>query len=238
MQAMSPQLIKFTYTFIFKNGEMQNIDIFLKPDTLELVREPYVDLPDWTKLEFHKCPNCTLTKEEHLYCPVAASLVDIIDYFKNLVSFEKAEVRVEAKERTYLQLIDLQKGVSSIMGIFTVTCGCPVLSTLRPMVRFHLPFASLEETMYRWISMYLVRQFFRKKKGQKPDWDLQELTTDLDQIHQVNTTLMKRIKSQRAKDTHINALIILDIFAEFIAQSFIRDNLSKIEYLFEEKIKE
>ncbi len=231
------QPLQFTYTFIFGNGETQSIHITLKPDTLELIREPHEELPEWTKLEFCKCPNCTLKKEDHPYCPVAASLVDIIDYFKNLVSFEKAEVRVEAKERTYIQRIDLQKGVSSMMGIFTVSCGCPILSTLRPMVRFHLPFASLEETMYRWISMYLVRQFFRKKNGCEPDWELKELTGDLEQIHTVNTTLLKRIKNQRAKDTHINALIILDIFAEFIAQSFIRDNLSKIEYLFEDTIK-
>lgn len=232
------QPLSFTYTFIFSNGDTQSIDITLKPDTLELIREPYENLPEWTQLDFHKCPNCTLDKEEYPYCPVAASLVDIIDYFKHLVSFEKAEVRVEARERTYLQRIDLQKGVSSMMGIFTVTCGCPILSTLRPMVRFHLPFASLEETMYRWISMYLVRQFFRQKKGCTPDWGLKELTQDLEQIHKVNSSLLKRIKSQRAKDTHINALIILDIFAEFIAQSFIRDNLSKIEYLFEDTIKD
>ena len=34
--------------------------------------------------------------------------------------------------------------------------GCPVLEQLKPMARFHLPFASVEETIYRAASMYLA----------------------------------------------------------------------------------
>jgi len=48
----------------------------------------------------------------------------------------------------------------------------PIFEKLKPMVRFHLPFASIEETKYRAISMYLLAQYFLYQQGSQPDWDL------------------------------------------------------------------
>ncbi len=61
------------------------------------------------------------------------------------------------------------------MGIYMVTSGCPVMGKLKPMVKFHLPFASGEETSYRMVTMYLLAQFFKYKNGKEPDWDLKNL---------------------------------------------------------------
>ena len=36
------------------------------------------------------------------------------------------------------------------------TAGCPWTDRLRPMARFHLPFANEAETVYRSVSMYLL----------------------------------------------------------------------------------
>ena len=57
--------------------------------------------------------------------------------------------------------------VFSLIGIYMVTSGCPIMDKLRPMARFHLPFASTEETIYRAISTYLLGQYFLEQKGKK-----------------------------------------------------------------------
>lgn len=60
------------------------------------------------------------------------------------------------EERTYSKDTLLQQGLASLLGIVMTTSGCPVLEPLKPMVRFHLPFATLTETVYRMVSMCLV----------------------------------------------------------------------------------
>ncbi len=49
-----------------------------------------------------------------------------------------------------------QQAMSSVLGLIMATAGCPWTDRLRPMARFHLPFASDAETLYRSISMFLL----------------------------------------------------------------------------------
>lgn len=224
-----------SYKFTKENNETQIFKIQLEPTTLKLIHEPFNDLPNWTDLTFHQCPNCTLNEEDTPYCPVAANIVEIVEVFKDSKSFENSTVQITTLERGYYKKASLQQGVSSILGIIMATAGCPILSQLRPMARFHLPFASTEETIYRAISMYLVKQYFNNQNGIEPDWELSGLINIYKDIREVNKAFFKRLSSLQGKDANVNALIILDNFANYINFSIDRHKLSKIKWMFDDQ---
>jgi hypothetical protein len=97
-----------------------------------------------------------------------------------------------------------------------VTSGCPIMDKLRPMVRFHLPFPSYDETRYRAMSMYLVGQYLRYKKGKKPDWDLKGFVKMYEEIKKVNRGFNERLQNINHANANTFALVILDSFASLI----------------------
>lgn len=100
------------------------------------------------------------------------------------------------------------------------------MEPLRPLVRFHLPFASMEETEFRIVSMYLVAQYFRAKGGKTPDWSLEGLQEIYNRVGVVNRCFAERLRSATTKDASVNAIVILDCFAKgvpFAVRTTLRD---------------
>lgn len=208
--------IYFKYHFEFESGKRLDFEINLDPNTLNIIRKRVENLPAWTERSYHQCPNCTLEKAEHKYCPIAVEVMDLVTAFKDHVSYEMVNVLVETERRNFSHRVPLQHAVSSLLGIYMTTSGCPIMEKLKPMVRFHLPFASLEETAYRHISMYLTAQFLRAQKGLSTDWKLEHLLSTYAEIHTLNAYFCKRITSDAAKDANLNAVVILSNFTDFI----------------------
>lgn len=206
----------FKYHIQFESGKKLYFEIHLDPKTLNIIRKQPENLPAWTERSHHQCSNCTLEGDEHKYCPVAVEVVDLITAFKDHVSHEMVDVLVETENRNYSRSISLQRAASSLIGIYMTTSGCPIMDKLKPMVRFHLPFASLEETAYRHISMYLTAQFLRAQKGLPADWELDHLMSAYDEIHTLNRHFCKRILSAESQDASVNAVVILSNFTDFI----------------------
>jgi len=229
--------IKYHYKFIFKNGEEQEFNIELDRFSLNLIQKGDPYCPKWTKLSCCKCPNCTLDEQQHEFCPIAVNLVDIIDYFSIYPSSELVEVIVTSNERTYCKKVILQQGVSSLIGIYMVTSGCPVMEALKPMVRFHLPFATIEETTYRAISMYLLSQYFSSKHGGRPDWNLKKLYLAYEHVKIVNESFYKRLNTIDSKDVNLKALAVLDYFAKILNFSIDSRMVENFYYLFKGYIK-
>jgi hypothetical protein len=225
--------IKYNYKFIFKSGEEQEFNIDLDRFSLNLKPTDQKFRPDWTKLNFCKCPNCTLDEQKHEFCPIAVSLADIIDCFSIFPPSEPVEVIVTANNRKYLKEVTLQQGVSSLIGIYMVTSGCPVMEKLKPMVRFHLPFATMEETLYRAISMYLLSQYFSSRHGGHPDWNLKKLYEAYENVKIVNEGFYKRLQTIDAKDANLKALVVLDHFAQSVNFSIDSRMVDNLNYLFE-----
>ncbi|MDD3050773.1 MAG: hypothetical protein PHR06_06455 [Candidatus Cloacimonetes bacterium] len=232
MRDKSP--ICYEYIFKFTDGEQKSFKAELDYETLELINtnRNNSEETDWLKLSYFKCPNCTLKADEHRNCPVAESLNDIIKFFGQYYSTEQVEVTVVSENRDYFKKTSLQRGISSLMGIYTVTSGCPILAKLKPMVRYHLPFASMEETMYRGLSMYLVDQFYRLKEEKSVDWSLTGLAELYNNVHICNETFFQRLKNAASKDANLNALIILDTFASFIHLSVDDERIRRYKKIF------
>jgi len=230
--------IHFRYRFKRSDGTEKDFDLVLDQETLRLVPHQKGSVPPWTELTHQQCPNCPLETTQHKYCPVAFNLSEVIDFFQQSISYEEVEVTIETKERSYFKKTPLQKGISSLLGIYMVTSGCPVLDKLKPLARFHLPFASLEETQYRVLSMYLLAQYFLKKRGKEPDWDLKELPKIYDEIRIVNKAFCERLKSLKGEDAVPNAVIILNNFAEAISFAVSKDALRRMEKIFSAYLEE
>jgi hypothetical protein len=225
------KLIHYLYKFKFQDGTEKHFDVVLNETTLELQRVDPNPKPEWTKLKYSQCQNCPLPDSVE-YCPVAVSLAGLVESFSDSVSYEAAEVTVETAQRTYFKKTTLQKGLSAIIGIYMSTSNCPVTDKLRPMTRFHLPFANSIETFFRSVSSYLTAQFLLLQRGQTPDWELKGLQEIYKEVNTVNKGMTARLHRATEKDANINAVVILHSFGDGITY-FIESGLTDLEPMFE-----
>ncbi len=232
---MSKELI-FKYKFQFENGTEKKFQVTVDADTLTIIRKAENKVTEWAKLKNFKCMHCPLDETKVEYCPVAINLIDVIEAFKDFPSYQTAEITVETNVRTYTKKAALQTGVSSYIGIMMVSSGCPVMRKLKPMLNFHLPFATLEETQIRAFSMYLLAQYVKWKKGEHPDWEMNNLSNMYEDIRILNHNVSRHIADLEAKDTSINALVILNNFADYVTFTLDEKVLDELEVFLREFI--
>ncbi len=231
------KLERIRYNFKYENGQERNFDIFIEPSTYNVIRTAKELPSEWTELKDFKCPHCPLDENEFKYCPVAVNLEDIINFFSDISSFEQVKITVESERRNYSKITSTQEGVSSIIGILMVISGCPILGNLKPMVRFHLPFCSIQETEVRAYSLYLLAQFMKAKNGDAPDWKMNNLKKVYEDLTILNRSIAQKIADLETKDASINAVIILNNFASSVTFSIEENDFEYIEPLLKEFMK-
>ena len=64
--------------------------------------------------------------------------------------------------------------------------------------------------------MYLLAQFTRQRNGLEPDWSMQGLTAIYRRIDHINRRMVQRLQSASQKDASLNAVVILDTFAQMV----------------------
>jgi len=208
--------ITIEYKYSFQSGMVNKFTMVLDHTTLALQFEKRPTPPLWALLNHTKCEICPLDEKKHTCCPVALNFADIVEQFKDMVSYENVDVVVTTEDRTYSKATSLQLGLSPLIGIIMASSGCPIMDHLRPMVRFHLPFASLEETIFRMASMFLMAQYFQKQDGKSPAWTLDGLANVYTQVGVVNRDFALRLRDAAKKDANVNALVNLDCFAQMV----------------------
>ncbi len=212
---MQNDTIEISYDFDCDDGSHRKFAITLDKKTVLLKNNPKP--VEWAKMENFRCPVCPLQNEK--YCPLALQLPEIIEFFSNIYSYQIANITVKTDERIYVKETSVQRGLSSLLGIIMPASGCPILAKLKPMIPFHLPFASAEETEYRVFSTYLFAQYLRYKAGLKPDWEMKKLENLYEEIRLVNHNIVKKLQKLSQKDANLNAVVILDTFTGFISMS-------------------
>jgi hypothetical protein len=208
--------IRYVFIYKFKDGTTKHFDLRLDPTTLLLKAKRPASLPLWALLSFNKCSICPLSESDHAYCPISANFAGIVEEFKNFLSHERVSVTVACEERFYGKETTIQGGLSPLLGIIMTTGGCPIMEQLKPMVRFHLPFASLDETIFRGVSMHLVAQYFRNQDGKDASWSLDGLQKIYAEVGRVNQGFANRMRAAAKKDANVNALVNLDVFASMM----------------------
>ncbi|MBI1919455.1 MAG: hypothetical protein HYS23_00075 [Geobacter sp.] len=225
------ELFTIDYIFRFRGGETRNFRLELDEDSLSLHIRRNAPLPPWVALNFRHCPDCLLDPALNPFCPIACHLAEVVEAFRDHNSYDEVSVEVRVKERSYLKETTLQDGLGSLAGVIMATGGCPVLDLLKPMARFHLPFATVEETEFRMISMYLVAQYILQARGGEADWSLEGLAKTYARIERVNRSFVERIRAASVNDAGVNAIVRLDCFAKSIPVA-VRTMMREYEHYF------
>ena len=219
------------YRFRMPDNSSEEFKLELNPLNLELKVNIPEYLPSWTKLDFHQCPNGPLDVLTHPHGPLAANLVNVVQRFDGLISYDNVVVDVITEERWIILHTTVQKGISSMMGLVIATCGCPHTAFFKPMARFHLPLASEEETIFRATSMYLLAQYYLKKECRIVDFEFEGLTKIYNNIQILNVAIAERLRAATVTDSSINAIVLLDSYAQALPLA-IEKSLAEIRHLF------
>ena len=225
------ETITIQYCFWLSNERREVFDLELDAENLELVGDIPSELPEWTKLYFSQCPNCSLDIGAHPYCPAASRLCDVVTRCGDILSYDAVRIDVVTKERRISQDTTAQSAISSLMGLIMATSGCPHMTFFKPMARFHLPLATDEETAYRAVSMYLLAQYFVRQMKGEGDFDLKGLREIYRNIQLINRSIADRLRAATEADSSVNAVVALDMFAKGVVY-FIDESLEDIRYLF------
>lgn len=194
------------YEIKLEDGRELHFEVDLDRDPTKSLA-PQGEHAHWTELQCHRCENCPLDEGKHRYCPVAIDVEKIAEAFINTMSITRADVWVRTAERAYFKNCDSQTFLNSLFGVVMASSACPILSKLKPMAYFHLPFATVEETVHRLVGSYLVNQYLNYREGESnPDWDLKGIETLYRDLKQINIQFMKRMRTASEEDASINAL--------------------------------
>jgi hypothetical protein len=216
--------LKITYQFAMADGTRHEFVVDLdRPGQ----QPASAQLPAWTALGYHQCPNCPLKAESSPRCPAAADLAPAIGTFAKVISYERAMVTVTTEERTYRKECQVQQALSSLVALFMATSGCPILGRMRGLARTHLPFATMDETLFRSVSAYLVQQLLVHKKGGAPDWNLKGLLSHYDDLDALNRAFKTRITEAAVQDSTLNAIATLGMLSMGVSLS-IEDRLDEL----------
>ncbi len=225
------QNIVIDYTFVFPDGTTEKVHIELNPITLKFTTPPKTRGSAWTRLKSNQCEHCPVHEIDHPLCPVAWRIEDVLSVFSERFSFDPVNVTVETPARSYSKETTMEVGFSSLLGILMASSGCPTMSRLKPLVRYHLPFATADESVYRVISWYLMEQYLKVCRGEDTDWSLKRLVSDYDDIREVNQKIATRLQTPEQKDSGRNAVVRLDGFAHLLTFSV---GLDRVEDLLQQ----
>jgi hypothetical protein len=219
------------YIFTMDNGTAHKfqVDIDRTPSRADSARPPAF----WTAMQFNQCTNCPLKADAHPYCPAALDIEEIAQYFRDISSFESVTVEVKTAERTYIKYCDVQTGLRALLGLVMATSACPITSQLKALTYYHLPFANIEETVFRAVSAYLLKQYFIHKAGGAPDLELKGLNQLYQNLQEINCCFKKRLDLASENDANMNAISALNFLSVAVAYS-LEDTLQRLRPQFQD----
>ena len=222
------------YEFIFRSSEDFQYEVDIDPTTLEHPA-PLSAAPEWANLEVDKCPHCPLNPEKTEHCPLARRIAPILNFSAH-PAFESVVIKVHKDNTTIESQTTIQEAYRSLIGLIMATSGCPHTGFFKPMAWFHLPFATQDETLFRACATFLLFQFFDPVEPESEN-RFSDLKQVYEQVHVVNQHIAKRLKRASASESTLNALTILDIFAQSFLPT-LNQSLQELAFLFKPGISE
>jgi hypothetical protein len=220
---------RIRYRFDLPDGSQKTLDFTFDPGDFRLANPAPAVAPFWTDLAFNQCANCPLSAAEHPHCPAALQMASAIEPLKALVSFDTVGVTVTQAERSIYAETTAQQAMSSVLGLIMATAGCPWTDRFRPMARFHLPFASEAETLYRSIGMFLLA---RELTGASDGRGFAALERLYENLHVVNRDMSRRLGAAAPSDPARNAMALLDAYTTLLPAA-LESSLEELKPLFD-----
>lgn len=175
-------------------------------------------LPAWTLLGHHQCPNCPLADSQR-HCPAAVDIEHIVEAFCHVDSHAQVKVDVQIGDRTHTKQTDVQLALQSLLGLTLATSACPVLSQMKGPGRLHMPFATVDETLFRMVGAYFVGQYLKSQQGGEADFTLGSLSRMYGDVQTVNRHLKRRLDDAVSRDANVNAVVSLMSMAMLVSFS-------------------
>jgi hypothetical protein len=222
-----PQRIR--YRFDLPDGSQKFLDFSFDAADFRLSNPAPAAPPFWTDLKFNQCANCPLNAAENPHCPAALQMAAAIEPLEALVSIDTVGVTVTQSERTVYAETTAQQAMSSVLGLIMATAGCPWTDRFRPMARFHLPFASEVETVYRSVCMFLLARELAGDSRSQGFGALEELYANL---HVVNRDMSRRLGAATRTDPARNAMALLDAYTTLLPAA-LESSLGELKPLFD-----
>lgn len=191
---------------------------------------PAGEYPDWCRLEYKQCPNCTLSTIWHKYCPLALRLIPFVN-LPECNSYDDVRAEITMENKTVLAETSAQEAFSSLLGLVMATSGCPHTNFFKPMAWYHQPFSTPDETMYRVCTTYLFSNFLHKK-GKQMTLSFDMLKLIYKNIHIINVHIASRIHSYSKTDSAVNAIVLLDLITNDLPIA-VDENLTELKRLFD-----
>jgi hypothetical protein len=225
--------LRIRYGFDLPDGSKKHVDLRFDPKNFRLINEVPAEPPFWTELKFSQCANCPLSGDEHRHCPSALHMAPAVESLKELVSFDTVGVTVTQPERTVHAETSAQQALSSVLGLIMATSGCPWTDRLRPMARFHLPFASEAETVYRSVCMFLLaRELLGRELPGADASGFAQLKDLYENLHVVNRDMSRRLGAATRTDPARNAMALLDSYTTLLPAA-LESQLTELKPLFD-----
>ena len=221
--------LRIRYRFDLPDGSQKLLDLTFNAADFRLANAAPANPPFWTELKFSQCANCPLNAADHPHCPAALHMAPAVELLKALVSFDTVGVTVIQAERTIHAELSAQQAMSSVLGLIMATSGCPWTDRLRPMARFHLPFASEAETVYRSVCMFLLARELVGAGGARGFATLEKLYENL---HAVNRDMARRLGAATRTDPARNAIALLDSYTTLLPAA-LESSLEELKPLFD-----
>lgn len=212
MTAQIPDLL-ITYHISLEDADPISYEVKIDRGTL-LSFANLTNLPEWTKIEDARCAKCTLKYETH--CPVALRLVKPLEIFHSYVSYKRTKVEVVTEERVYVKEVDLQDALRSLFGLIMATSGCPSMRPFRFMARHHLPFSTLEETIIRTISSYMMKKMYDESFTITRKDAMAYIESLFSTMQEINQSMVKRLQGTAEGDSMVNAIVLLNTNSSLI----------------------
>ncbi len=220
--------LQISYRFDLPDGSQKALDLEFDADTFRLLTPSIEPRPEWTELKFRQCANCPLKPAEHAHCPAALHMAPAVYSLEELVSYDRLGVTVQQSSRTIHAEVSAQRAMSSVLGLIMATSGCPWTDRLRPMARFHLPFATEAETLYRSVSMFLMA----RELNVVGEGGYEALHTLYENLHVVNRDMSRRLGAATRTDPARNAMALLDVYAALLPMA-LESSLAEFAPLFD-----
>ena len=157
----------------------------------------------------------------------------MVEDSKGTLSWTRARVTVESPERTYFKECATQDGLRSLFGVVMASSNCPHLDWLRPLARFHLPFADIEETLFRSLSLQLLDDFLNAAEG-GVEQSIARLKARYHEVETVNHAFVNRIRTYCQADADKNAIAALDVSVQLFPYQ-LSDNFQSLRTYFEKR---
>ncbi len=227
---MKDNITTYNYIFVFPDGNQKSFKIALNTFSLSLNTCP-VSPPKWAWLKHHQCKPCSLSAAVHTFCPAALAITSLVTTFQDTVSHKACVVSCVSKDRTVTKETTVQDGLASILGLLMATSGCPIMDFFRPLAMFHLPFSTVDETIFRVFTTYMLRQYYRRSEKQNAGIELKDIKKHYTLVKQVNNGMLERIRDITQFDADKNAIVTLDSLAQILEME-IDTNLESLRNLF------